>query len=200
MHANACHLTAVRGDAPVRIKRAQFFEYVACTGQHGGRRCVEPTQSARITRAPASKLQRQRNEVCLYDLGRRERCEASMRAFAPCAIGDTGLRATCPTLPLVRGGARDALRLEPTHARGGIEYRATDESGVDHDAYALDGQTRLGDVGSEHDFACAPWRRRKGGVLILGSQLAEEGEDTDGAGGLCRFQERLHATNLAGAG
>ena len=50
-----------------------------------------------------------------------------MRALAPCAIADTRAEPPGSPLPLIGGGARDALRFEPPHAGRRIEQRAAHE-------------------------------------------------------------------------
>src|SRR6186713_2559673 len=121
MHAEPRHLTSVRSDATRRIERSEMHEQVTRAGEHRCRRWVEPPQVRGITRAPASKLQCKRCQVCLHYFWWSERREAPLGALAPRAVAHAGFDAARTALTLVSRGAGDALRLETAHPGGRIE-------------------------------------------------------------------------------
>ncbi len=154
MRGQRLHRAAVRRDAAACVERAEANEQIARAGQRRGRRRVEPAQLFGGC-APCGEIERERHEVGDRDLRRRVRREAAVRALAPEPVANAGCRSAGAARALLGRGARDALRLEPAHAGGGIEEAAPLEPSVDDDAHAVDRQARLGDVGREHDLAAA---------------------------------------------
>ncbi len=123
-----------------------------------------------------------------------------MRPFTPGAVGHSRLEPPRPALTLIRFGPRDALRLQSTHPRRGVERGPAYQSGIDDHPDPFDGQAGLCNVGSEHDLALTRRRRRQRGILLLSRQVTEQREDAHRPIQLTRLQERLNATDLSRSG
>ena len=143
------------------------------------------------------QLERERREVGVQDLGRREGQQAALLLLGPQAIADAGLEAAGAAAALVGGGLADAHGLEPRHARARREARHAHQAGVDHDAHAFDGEAGFGDRGRQHDLAPAGGRGGNGAILVGGREVAVERRHVDVA---AEVQAFLDAADLADAG
>jgi hypothetical protein len=197
MRGEALHRAAVRGDVTGRIQRAEPAQQIARTGERRRGRRVEPPQSFRV-RAPHREIERQRREIRDADFRRGVRGQSALGAFAPQPIADAG-RGSARTARALRGGrARDARHFESVHAARRVEQAAPLESGVDHDAYAVDRETRLRDVRGEHDLAAARARGCDRRVLVAGRELSIQRQHIDARPDVA--QHSLHAADLSRAG
>lgn len=92
-------------------------------------------------------------------------------------VADSGASTTCApaTLPAARsaGPAFD----EPRDARLGIESVLLHASAVDHVDDAVDGNRRLGNIGSHDDLALAGRRRAEDTRLLLRRQIRVQRQD-----------------------
>ena len=89
-----------------------------------GGRWVEPAQSVCIACTPVRQIECQWNEVGFDYFRGSKWSEATVRAFAPRAIAHTRLCSPGSALTLIGRRTGDALCLETTHSRGGVEHRA----------------------------------------------------------------------------
>jgi hypothetical protein len=186
MHAERCHLAAMRRDAAAVIQGPQASEQIASAGEHGGGRWVEPAQLRGVSYSPVREIERERREVRIGDFGLRERRKTALRALAPRAIADTGFHATRAALPLICRRARDALRLEATHARRRVERRPANEARVHHDAHTGNRETRLRNVRGEHDLARTTRCRSQRGILLARGKVAEKRQNGYGGASVTR--------------
>ena len=173
------------------------------------RRCARSTASAGggssqrrssgIGGAPGGQLQGEGGEVGVFDLRRRVAVEVVVRALGPEAVARAGGHTARAALALVGGGLRDLDGFEAGHAAGGVEAGRAAEAAVHHHADALDGETRLGDVGRDHHLAPPLGAGFDGPVLLLGREIAEEGVEVHVVRHIV-LQARLRAADLARAG
>ena len=105
MHDETRQLAPVRGNASGAVQCPETGEQIPRAAQLCGRRRIEPAQRLGIPCAPARQLQRQRREIGVQDLRRRERCQSRLGALAPCPVADTRCQAPGTTLALIRGSA-----------------------------------------------------------------------------------------------
>src|SRR5690606_40729972 len=98
---------------------------------------VAPAKGGRSVGAAAGKLERERREVGRQERRRRRRREAALRRLAPRAVADAGCGASRPAAALLGGGPRDALRLEPAHARRRVEDARANQPRGDDAPYAF---------------------------------------------------------------
>ncbi len=197
MRGDPRHLAPVRGNASGAVECTEPGEQIPRAAQLCGGRRVQPAQRPGITCTPARQLQRQRREVGVGNLGRRERCQSRLGTLAPRPVADTRRQAAGTALALIRGGARDALGLQAAHARDRIEACAAHQSRVDDHAHARNGETRLRNVRGEHDLAHPAYRRRQRRILLLARQVAEQRQDPHTGAELRGVQPRLHPADLA---
>ncbi len=161
-----------------RFDRAEQVEQLDRGAPGAGRGRVGEAQCLR-RRTPRGELERQPAEVDGEDLGRSVRRAGAVLDLRPQPVAHAGLGAAGPSGPLVGRVAADRHRGEPRHPGADIEARRTREPAVDHDAHAVDGQRRLGDVGGEHDAATPGRRRREREVLVLDRQRTCERAHVD---------------------
>ena len=183
--------------APGRIERAEIEQQGARRGQRGGGRRRQPGQGG-VARAPQRQFERQRRQVGVEDLGRREGQQAALRLLGPQAIADAGFEAAGAAAALVGRGLAHPHRLQPRHARARREARHPHQPAIDHDAHALDGEAGLGDRGRQHDLAPAGGRGRDGAVLVGRRQVAVERRHVDIGAEVA--QALLDPADLADAG
>jgi hypothetical protein len=94
-------------------------------------------------------------------------------------------------------GARDALDFETIHSARWIEQAAPLEPRVDDDAHAVYRETRLGDVGGQHDLAAARPRRFQRGILVTRGELSVQRSHVHAGANVA--QHALHTPDLARA-
>ena len=193
MHGEARHRSAVLGDTPERIERAEPREQIAGALQQPRRRRIEPGQGGRIARPPLGKLERERSKVRLQDLRRREWRERAVGRLAPEPIAHAGLESSGTALTLLGGCPRDPLELEAAHPRVGIEAQAAHQPGINHHPHPLERQTGLGDVGGEHDATDAGERCERR-ILRRGGQLPVQRQDA--RLGTVALQQLRHTADL----
>jgi len=125
-------------------------------------------------RTPIRQIQCERREIRRQDLRWGERHEALLRLRAPCSIAHAARHASRSALALFGRCARDALGFKAAHARHRIKDQAAHEARVDDGPHALDGETRLGDVGRKNNLARAlrTWSQCR--ILIRARKITEE--------------------------
>ena len=180
VRGESMHRAAVRRDTPFRVEGAEPQQEVARASERRGGRRVKPAQVCRRS-APGGQVEREWRQVGDGDLGSRIRGETAVGAVAPQAIANAGSRAPGAAGALLGRRARDALRLEPAHAADGIEHAAPFQPRIDDDAYALDGEARLGDVRREHDLAPTRACRRSAASCSPGASSPNSGSTSTSA-------------------
>ena len=116
MDRQRIHLTALCGDAAVRIERVELAQQLLCLRERARRRRIDPRQLERIVNAGGGEIERERREIGAGDLRRRVREEMRRLVLRPQAIADAGSEPPGATATLVGRRARDAHRLEARHA------------------------------------------------------------------------------------
>jgi hypothetical protein len=147
--------------------------------------------------APGRQFQRQRGEVRLENLGRREGGQGTLLAPGPHPVADPRPQPAGAAPALVGLGPADRYRHQPRHAGAGVEAAAPRPAAVDHDADALDGQRGLGDGGGQHHPAAAARLALKRRALAGEGQGAVEWAYRDLR--VAARQQSPHAADLAGA-
>ena len=197
MLAEPRHRPAVRRDRARPIERAEIEQQRARRGERGSGRRRQPGQGG-VARAPQRQLERQRRQVGVEDLGRREGQQAALRLLGPQAKADAGFEAAGAAAALVGRGLAHPHRLQPRHARARREARHPHQPAIDHDAHAFDGEAGLGDRGRQHDLAPSGGRGRDGAVLVGRREVAIERRHVDIGAEIA--QALLDPADLADAG
>ena len=192
--------TTVGGDALRIVQCTEPTQQVSRTVEHRRGRGIQPGQGRGLIGAPLRKIEGERREVGLDDLGRRLRREAALRAFAPQPVAGALGDAACAARALVGGGARDSPGLQAAHAGHRIERRAAYQSRIDDRADTRQRETGLGDVGGEDHTAASGRIRLQGTRLLGGGQFAVQRQQHDRVIDLGHAPEhRERTTDLARA-
>ncbi len=184
------------GKAPVRPDRGEVAQHRAGLVQGRRGRRIQEGQRAGIGDAPFGAIEHQPGQVRRDDLGAGEGLERAGPGLGPEPPAHARLGPARPTPALVHGGPGGAGGHEPGQPEAGLVDRHPRETGIDHDAHALDGQRGLGDAGGEHDLAGAERGRRHRPVLLGRRQGAVERGDR-GLGSDAPLQRRGDPADLA---
>ena len=154
---------AVRGDAPVRVHRAEGGERPLGGGHRVGRRVLGQGQPAAARGAPRRERQGHRREVDDGE-GRRRGCGRGAQGCSGVAADHgAGAEAGGAARPLAGGRARGLDGDEPGHAPPPVPARLAGQARVDHEAHPRHGQRGLGDRRRDDDA-------RHGGVGAAGER------------------------------
>jgi hypothetical protein len=200
MRAKGCDLPTVSADACLRVDGAEPCEQIARARQSRSGRRVQPFEITRVAYSPSRKVECERRKIRVQYLRWRVRRKTPLRLRAPRAIAHTGREPPCSALALLGRCARNTLRIQPAHASCRIKHQAAHQSRINNDAYALDCETGLGNIGRENHFARARRTDLERRILLRASKITEQGEDPHARSDAARFQQRLHALDLTRAG
>jgi hypothetical protein len=184
------------GDVAGIVDRAEESEEAVGVGHGVGRRGVEPGEVALL--AKGEELEQRFGEIAAEDFGRFGNGSAALGAFVPESPADARGGAARAAGALVGGSLRDGHELEAREAGCRRDLHLAGLAGIDHGGDAIDRERGFGDVRGEDDFAAAELGQRA--VLLLGRQVAEEGEQGVAAAVGKWFKRFLAADDFAGAG
>ena len=189
VHGQAEHRSPERRDRPVVVDGMEVGEQLAGLGERAGGWRVDEAQVVAAT--PRSEFEREPGEVGLGDLGRAVLGAGAVLDLAPQPVRRARLGSPGASRPLLGRRPTRRHRRQPGHPAAGVEARLAGEAAVDHDADAVDGQRRLGDVGRQHHPATPGPRRRQRSVLLGERQRSGEWEDVDvGSDGVAQQSTR----------
>ena len=146
-------------DATLVVERADVLKSRTRRSEDTLRRRIEPRERSRVIGSPLRAIEQQPREICRFDLGLGEGDETLRLRLVPKPVADARLCPAGPATALIRRGARDAYRLQPSDADIRLEARHACEAAVDHDPDAFNGNRGFGDRCRKNDFAASGFRR-----------------------------------------
>src|SRR5690349_14904809 len=141
------HRMAMGREPALMIDRVEIAEQRAGLRVGGDGWRVEPGERGRIAGTPARELQRDRPQISLEDLRRREWRQQALLVLGPEAKANAGLEPAGATPALFGSRLGNPLCDETGHARSRIEAGPAHQARVDHHTNAIDREAGLGDRG-----------------------------------------------------
>ena len=172
INGQAGQITAQGRQLTLLIEGSQFLQHrVAPANGHRGRR-IEEREGLDVAEARGLHAQNHLSQVGPLDFGLGKRAARFEVLLGIQPDANTGLDTTRPSFALVGAALRHRFDREPPRTGAGIVAAHPDQTGVDDEADARNGERGLGNVGGDDHLATG--RRTENLLLIAGTQPPEE--------------------------
>ena len=172
INRQAGQITAQGRQFTLLVEGSQFLQQrVASADGHRGRR-IEEREGLDVAEARGLHAQDDLSQVGPLDFGLRERRPRFVVLLGIKPNANTRLNTTRPSFALVGAALRHRFDREPPRTGASVVAAHPDQTGVDDEADARNGERGLGNVGGDDHLATG--RRTENLLLITGTQPPEE--------------------------